>query len=620
MRVGSSTVARARSGARGGWRGFVFVFAWDRSVRVLTCLEHLQHAAWKLALHAPHLARVRASLRFDTPPRDTSGGCGFEPRCRSFQIFGTALTELNCLASRCESFSSLSAHPRWRGAVAAGGDARCEANLLLGRSVDMGLFGDLPSAKDGSSRGDGGRSSETPTGGRSDGVAATTTPGSTAGKTGGWSGAGSALRAPPRKSPALLNPQMLKAQAAALRAQQAKLARQKEATSTDGPGGSSAARTPGTRPSASATPVVVRKTGIGGGDVPEPSAATYGTLSAEVDDEYTPGQPNSYEDVVRLRTRRAATEAAARERERQRVELERQRHELEEERRAAAAAAGTAPDRSSLNVTGEEAHTRRATLTFVKPGSRLHAQGAAVLAGEAEMKPEMKLEPQKPAAPVKDKDDPVLNIVYGVNHGDYDAGKDKIVTAASCTTNCLAPVVSVVQTALGGIKRGSITTIHNVTNTQTIVDAPNSKKSDLRRARSGMTNLAPTSTGSATAIALIFPELKGKLNGLAVRVPLLNGSLTDCVFELNEETSAEKVNAAMKAASESGDLRGILGYEEQPLVSTDYINDTRSGIVDALSTMVVDKTHLKMYIWYDNEYGYSARMVDIARMMVAKGL
>ena len=269
--------------------------------------------------------------------------------------------------------------------------------------IDMGLFGDLPSAKDGSSRGDGGRSSETPTGGSSDGVAATTTPGSTAGKTGGWSGAGSALRAPPRKSPALLNPQMLKAQAAALRAQQAKLARQKEATSTDGPGGSSAARTPGTRPSASATPVVVRKTGIGGGDVPEPSAATYGTLSAEVDDEYTPGQPNSYEDVVRLRTRRAATEAAARERERQRVELERQRHELEEERRAAAAAAGTAPDRSSLNVTGEEAHTRRATLTFVKPGSRLHAQGAAVLAGEAEMKPEMKPEPQKQAALVKDK-------------------------------------------------------------------------------------------------------------------------------------------------------------------------------------------------------------------------
>ena len=135
-----------------------------------------------------------------------------------------------------------------------------------------------------------------------------------------------------------------------------------------------------------------------------------------------------------------------------------------------------------------------------------------------------------------------------------------------------------------------------------------------------MTNLAPTSTGSATAIALIFPELKGKLNGLAVRVPLLNGSLTDCVFELNEEHTVEEVNAAMKLASETGPLKGILGYEEQPLVSTDYINDQRSGTIDALSTMVVDKTHLKMYVWYDNEYGYSARMVDIARMLVEKGL
>jgi glyceraldehyde 3-phosphate dehydrogenase len=135
-----------------------------------------------------------------------------------------------------------------------------------------------------------------------------------------------------------------------------------------------------------------------------------------------------------------------------------------------------------------------------------------------------------------------------------------------------------------------------------------------------MTNLAPTSTGSANAIALIFPELKGKLNGLAVRVPLLNGSLTDCVFELNEAHTVEEVNAAMKLASETGPLKGILGYEEQPLVSTDYINDQRSGTIDALSTMVVDKTHLKMYVWYDNEYGYSARMVDIARMLVEKGL
>ena len=133
------------------------------------------------------------------------------------------------------------------------------------------------------------------------------------------------------------------------------------------------------------------------------------------------------------------------------------------------------------------------------------------------------------SAPVKDAADPVLNVVYGVNHASYDPAKDHIVTAASCTTNCLAPVVSVIQKHIG-IRRGSITTIHNVTNTQTIVDAPNAKKSDLRRARSGLTNLAPTSTGSATAIALIFPELKGKLNGMAVRVPLLNGSLTCLLY------------------------------------------------------------------------------------------
>jgi len=220
------------------------------------------------------------------------------------------------------------------------------------------------------------------------------------------------------------------------------------------------------------------------------------------------------------------------------------------------------------------------------------------------------------SAPVKDAQDPVLNIVYGVNHQEYNPDVDHIVTAASCTTNCLAPVVAVVQRNIG-IVRGSMTTIHNVTNTQTIIDAPNMKKSDLRRARSGLTNLAPTSTGSASAIALIFPELKGKLNGMAVRVPLLNGSLVDCVFECSREVSVEEVNGLMEAAANEGDLKGILGYEPQPLVSTDYINDTRSGIVDALSTMVVDKTHLKMYVWYDNEYGYSARMVDIARMIIS---
>ena len=220
------------------------------------------------------------------------------------------------------------------------------------------------------------------------------------------------------------------------------------------------------------------------------------------------------------------------------------------------------------------------------------------------------------SAPVKDGG--VLNVVYGVNDDKYDPARDTIITAASCTTNCLAPVVQVVHSQLG-IVRGSITTIHNVTNTQTIVDAPNDKKSDLRRARAGMLSLAPTTTGSATAIALIFPELKGKLNGHAVRVPLLNGSLTDCVFEVSRGTTAEEVNGLLRAASEEGRLKGILGFETQPLVSVDYVNDTRSGIVDAPSTMVVDGTHVKLYVWYDNEFGYSARMVDCAAM-VARSL
>jgi glyceraldehyde 3-phosphate dehydrogenase len=148
-----------------------------------------------------------------------------------------------------------------------------------------------------------------------------------------------------------------------------------------------------------------------------------------------------------------------------------------------------------------------------------------------------------------------------------------------------------------GIVHGCITTIHDVTGTQTLVDMPNTKKSDLRRARSGMTNLCPTSTGSATAIVEIYPELKGKLNGLAVRVPLLNASLTDCVFEVKTPVTREQVNAALKAASESGPLQGILGYEEKPLVSTDYTNDTRSSIIDALSTQVIDGTLVKIYAW-----------------------
>lgn len=209
------------------------------------------------------------------------------------------------------------------------------------------------------------------------------------------------------------------------------------------------------------------------------------------------------------------------------------------------------------------------------------------------------------AAPVKVGD--VLNIVVGVNHQLYDPAKNRIVTAASCTTNCLAPVVKVVHEQLG-IRHGQITTIHNPTNTNVVVDAPHK---DLRRARSAMESLAPTSTGSATAIALIYPELKGKLNGHAVRAPVLNASLTDCVFELQRETTAEEVNALFQQAASSY-LSGILGYETLPLVSADYARDTRSSIVDALSTMVTDGTLLKVYAWYDNEMGYACRMVDLA--------
>ena len=219
------------------------------------------------------------------------------------------------------------------------------------------------------------------------------------------------------------------------------------------------------------------------------------------------------------------------------------------------------------------------------------------------------------AAPVKVGG--VLNIVVGVNHHLYDPAVNHIVTAASCTTNCLAPVVKVVHEALG-IKHGQITTLHNPTNTNLVVDAPHK---DLRRARSAMVNLAPTSTGSATAIALIYPELKGKLNGHAVRVPALNASLTDCVFELNRATTAEEVNALFAAAAQPGSpLAGILGYEPLPLVSADYARDTRSSIVDGLSTMVTDSTLLKVYAWYDNEMGYATRMVDLACHMQDVGI
>jgi len=220
------------------------------------------------------------------------------------------------------------------------------------------------------------------------------------------------------------------------------------------------------------------------------------------------------------------------------------------------------------------------------------------------------------SAPVKEEG--ALNVVLGCNH--ERLGKEtKLVTNASCTTNCLAPVVKVILENFG-IVHGCITTIHDVTGTQTIVDMPNTKKTDLRRARSGMTNLCPTSTGSATAIIEIYPELKDKLNGLAVRVPLLNGSLTDCVFEVKRSVTKEEVNEALKDASESGPLRGILGFETKPLVSSDYTNDTRSSIIDALSTQVIDGTLVKIYAWYDNEAGYSKRMAELVSITAAMNI
>ena len=213
------------------------------------------------------------------------------------------------------------------------------------------------------------------------------------------------------------------------------------------------------------------------------------------------------------------------------------------------------------------------------------------------------------SAPVKE--DSALNLVYGVNQHLYD-GSQALLSAASCTTNCLAPLVKVIHEALG-IRHGSITTIHDATNTQTIADRPSA---DLRRARSALTNLIPTTTGSATAITLIYPELKGRLNGHAIRVPLLNASFTEGVFEVARPTTAEEVNALFAAAAE-GPLSGILGFETRPLVSSDFTNDRRSAIVDGPPTMVIDGTQVKVCAWYDNEWGYACRLADIARMVAA---
>lgn len=213
------------------------------------------------------------------------------------------------------------------------------------------------------------------------------------------------------------------------------------------------------------------------------------------------------------------------------------------------------------------------------------------------------------AAPVKEG---ALNVVMGCNDDLYDPAQHHLVTAASCTTNCIAPVVKVIHEKIG-IEHGLITTLHDVTNTQVIVDAPHK---DLRRARSALNSLIPTTTGSATAITMIYPELKGKLNGVAVRIPLLNASLTDCVFELVRPVTVDEVNGLLKEAADSY-LKGILGYEERPLVSADYVNDQRSGIVDAASTMVNDGTQIKLLVWYDNEVGYACRMMELVSKVAA---
>ncbi|WP_204113773.1 ArsJ-associated glyceraldehyde-3-phosphate dehydrogenase [Shimia biformata] len=214
------------------------------------------------------------------------------------------------------------------------------------------------------------------------------------------------------------------------------------------------------------------------------------------------------------------------------------------------------------------------------------------------------------SAPVKEAS--VANIVYGVNHDSFDPAIHRIVTAASCTTNCIAPVVKVIHESLG-IEQASFTTIHDVTNTQVIVDKAHK---DMRRARSALNSLIPTTTGSAKAIIQIFPELAGRIDGHAVRVPLLNASLTDIVFDVRRDTDIDEVNALFEAASKGG-LAGILGYETRPLVSADYTDDDRSSIVDGPATMVVNKRQVKVFAWYDNEWGYACRLADVANMVMA---
>ena len=268
---------------------------------------------------------------------------------------------------------------------------------------------------------------------------------------------------------------------------------------------------------------------------------------------------------------------------------------------------GAGPDAFVVNGRriGVSGHSRPADVPWRDLGVDIVIESSGRFTRQADLEPylEAGMASVVVAAPVKDGP---LNVVMGINDHLYDPDRHPIVTAASCTTNCLAPVVGPIHAAFG-IRHGLITTVHDVTNTQVVVDAP---KKDLRRARSGLMSLIPTTTGSATAIGLIYPELQGKLNGHAIRVPLLTGSLTDCVLELARPTTADEVNDVLRAAA-AGPLAGILGVEERPLVSIDFKGDTRSSIVDAPSTMVTDGTMVKIFAWYDNEMGYSCRLVEL---------
>ncbi|MCR4396389.1 MAG: type I glyceraldehyde-3-phosphate dehydrogenase [Candidatus Saccharicenans sp.] len=209
--------------------------------------------------------------------------------------------------------------------------------------------------------------------------------------------------------------------------------------------------------------------------------------------------------------------------------------------------------------------------------------------------------------------DPDITIVIGVNEGTYDPAKHHIISNASCTTNCLAPVAKVIHDNFG-IEKGFMTTIHAYTNDQKILDAPHK---DLRRARAAAVSQIPTTTGAAKAVGLVLPELKGKIDGIAIRVPTPNVSLVDLVAVVKKETTAEEVNAALKAAAE-GQLKGIIEYTEEPLVSVDFMSNPHSAIVDALSTKVLEKNLVKVMAWYDNEWGYSCRLVDLIKYIMKK--